>query len=102
MSQQVVASLSDLYEADETAWLERMAELIEQGRCADLDYAHLREYLSDLAARDRREVKSRLAVLLAHLLKWQHQPEQRTGGWRATVFNQQDEPGDLVDRKGVG
>jgi hypothetical protein len=57
---QTELALSDLYLADETAWLEAMAELIESGNRSDLDFANLREYLSDMAKRDRREVRSRL------------------------------------------
>lgn len=80
--------LSLLYERDETAWLEAMSELIAQGQFTELDYLHLSEYLADMARRDRREVVSRLTVLLAHLLKWQHQPLRRTGSWRATIRTQ--------------
>ncbi|MBX6314645.1 MAG: DUF29 family protein [Isosphaeraceae bacterium] len=43
------------------------------------------EYLSDITRRDRREVESRLAVLIAHLLKWTYQPRRRTRSWRATI-----------------
>jgi hypothetical protein len=67
--------LRNLYETDETAWLETMADLIKQGRLQDLDYTHLGEYLEDMARRDRREVKSRLVTLLAHLLKWTILPQ---------------------------
>ena len=56
MIQQAVDLLPSLYESDETAWLEAMSELIHQGRLNELDYAHLREYLADMARRDRREV----------------------------------------------
>ena len=85
-----------LYEADETAWLEAMADLIEQGRCEDLDYPHLKEYLNDMARRDRREVKSRLTTLLAHVLKWVHQPDHRSRSWRSTIIEQRQELADLA------
>ena len=81
-------TLSDLYESDETAWLEAMAELVQQGRWSELDYAHLEEYLNDMARRDRREVESRLATLLVHVLKWIHQPDHRSGSWRGTIIEQ--------------
>jgi hypothetical protein len=45
-----------------------MAELVAQQKFAALDHRHLSEYLSDMAQRDRREVYSRLVVLLSHLL----------------------------------
>ena len=85
MATSQVEPLSLLYEADETAWLEAMSELVAQRRYAELDHAHLGEYLADMAKRDRREVFSRLVVLLSHLLKWQHQPENCSGSWRGTL-----------------
>jgi len=84
-------ALSSLYEADETAWLDRMAELIRGGRFEDLDYPHLQEFLADMAKRDRREVESRLTVLLEHLLKWAHQPERRSRSWHKTIVVQRQE-----------
>ena len=73
------AALVSLYEADETAWLDRMAELIRERRYEELDYSHLQEYLTDMANRDRREVESRLRVLLSHLLKWQVRRKSLSG-----------------------
>jgi uncharacterized protein DUF29 len=99
MVQRTADILPELYEADETAWLEAMAELIEQGRFAEIDYAHLGEYLADMARRDRREVESRLIVLLAHLLKWAHQAAKRTKSWRGTIVAQRQ---DLESELGRG
>jgi hypothetical protein len=89
--------LSVLYEQDETAWLEAMAALAASGRYAEMDYAHLSEYLADMARRDRREVFSRLVVLLCHLLKWEHQPEHRSGSWRGTIREQRRELRQLLE-----
>lgn len=86
-----VEALTDLYEADETAWLETMASLAAQRRGADLDYEHLAEFLTDMAKRDRREVESRLTVLIAHLLKWRYQPERRSRSWLLTIKQQRQE-----------
>src|ERR1700680_2338834 len=83
-----VLDLKTLYEQDETAWLEAMAGLAANGRAAEMDYPHLSEYLADMARRDRREVFSRLVVLLSHLLKWEHQPERRAGSWRGPMRGQ--------------
>ena len=91
MIQQAAKALPDLYEADETAWLEAMAELIRAGKYKDLDYAHLSEYLSDMAMRDRREVQSRLRILLAHVLQWESRKKKRTGSRKATILRQRDE-----------
>lgn len=90
-------SLSALYEQDETAWLEAMAELVAQRRFAELDCRRLSEYLLDMAKRDRREVLSRLIVLLTHLLKFEHQPEKRSGSWRGTIRAQRRELRQLLE-----
>lgn len=100
MIQDAVPNLSDLYDLDETAWLEVMAEQIQQGRWNDLDYSHLQEYLTDMARRDRREVNSRLTLLIAHILKWSDQPDQRSRRWRGTIIEQRQELAGLA-RGGV-
>jgi hypothetical protein len=89
--------LSTLYEQDETAWLEIMAALAADRRFSQMDFPHLSEYLTDMAKRDRREVFSRLVALLAQLLKWEHQPDRRSGSWQATILEQQRELRQLVE-----
>jgi hypothetical protein len=89
--------LSVLYERDETAWLEAMSALAASRRYAEMDYIHLSEYLADMAKRDRREVFSRLVMLLALLLKWSHQPEHRSGSWRGTIREQRRELRQLLE-----
>jgi hypothetical protein len=98
MIQPALEVLPSLYESDETAWLETMSELIHQGRLDEIDYTHLREYLADIARRDRREVESRLAVLIAHLLKWTNQPDRRSGSCRGSIVVQRQELVRLLGR----
>ena len=81
-------TLQQLFDQDETAWLETMAHLSSEGRHAEMDYANLSEYLTDMAKRDRRVVSSRLVLLLMHLLKWDYQTDHRTGSWMATILEQ--------------
>jgi hypothetical protein len=77
-----------LYLRDETAWLDAMAEAARQRDPDALDWDNLAEYLSSMSVRDRRELGSRLAVLLLHLLKWEHQPEKRSRSWHFTLKTQ--------------
>src|SRR5437016_10413994 len=98
MIQDSVERLAQLYESDETAWLEAMARLIQRGRRDELDYAHLEEYLTDMARRDRREVESRLTTLLTHILKWMHQPDHRSRSWRGSIIEQRQELSRLAER----
>ena len=89
--------LEILYDKDETAWLEAMAVLAAEGRRSEMDCLNLSEYLSDMAKRDRREVFSRLVVLLTHLLKWEHQRESRSHSWQGTIREQRRELRQLLE-----
>lgn len=97
MVQRTPAATAALYQADETAWLEATADLIRGGRVAEVDLNILAEYLTDMAKRDRREVFSRLVQLLSHLLKWEYQPDHRSGSWRGTILEQQREVRQLLE-----
>ncbi len=83
--------LAALYLADETAWLDAMAELLRAGRFGDLDHPNLAEYLTDMARSDRRIVESRLVILMMHVLKWTHQEDMRTPSWRRTISSQRQQ-----------
>ncbi len=65
--------LKTLYEQDFTAWALHNLELLKAGRFMELDIANLEEELADIGSSERNELKNRLTILLAHLLKWQHQ-----------------------------
>jgi Domain of unknown function DUF29 len=89
-------ALRELYEQDETAWLDRMVELIRDLRYEELDFVSLREYLAKMAVRDRREVTSRLTSFLADWLRWEHQPEHRSSEWAAALVAQREDLAALV------
>jgi hypothetical protein len=53
-----------------------------------LDVEHLAEKIEDVGKSEQRELASRLTVLLAHLLKWQYQPERQSRSGLLTIRNQ--------------
>jgi len=85
------------YDDDFALWAAEQAALLRSGRLDRLDVENLAEEIDDLAARVKKEIRSRLEVLLVHLLKWQHQPEKRTPSWTATIKLQRLELDDLID-----
>jgi hypothetical protein len=97
MSKQATTAPPSLYEQDETAWLEQTASLVAQRRFSEIDHEHLGEYLADMARRDKREVFNRLVGLLTHLLKWEHQPAERSNSWRGTILSQRRELKQLLE-----
>lgn len=79
------------YDSDFYGWAVEQAALLRQGRLADADIANIAEEIESLGRSEKRELVSRLAVLLAHLLKWQFQPELRGDSWRLTIEDQREE-----------
>ncbi|KJR43712.1 protein of unknown function DUF29 [Candidatus Magnetoovum chiemensis] len=49
------------------------------------------EEIESLGKNNKRELGSRLAVLIMHLLKWQHQPRKRSKSWKTTIRTQRRE-----------
>lgn len=39
---------------------------------------------------EQRGLASRMSVLLAHLLRWQYQPERRGSSWHRTIHDQRN------------
>jgi hypothetical protein len=76
------------YDADFHQWIDEQTAALRAGQFERLDVMHLIEELDSMSARERRELINRLAVLLAHLLKWQFQPERRCTSWRLTINEQ--------------
>ena len=76
------------YETDIVAWANEQAALIRAGRFDQLDLTHIAEEIEDVGKSEQRELASRMAVLLMHLLKWQFQPDKRTNSWTATIKTQ--------------
>jgi hypothetical protein len=88
--------VKELYEQDFHEWAVQNAALLREGRLSEADFEHIAEELEDMSRRERRAMESRLSVLLAHLLKWQAQPDHRSSSWRGTLRVQRRQIGKLL------
>jgi len=79
------------YESDVVAWANEQARLLRAGRFELLDIEHLAGKIEDVGKSEQRELASRMALLLAQLLKWQCQPERRGASWEKTIRAQRKE-----------
>lgn len=77
--------MGNLYETDIVAWASEQAELLRNRQWSALDIENIAEEIEDVGKSVQRELSSRVAVLLAHLLKWKFQPELRSKSWLATI-----------------
>jgi hypothetical protein len=88
---------TELYERDEHEWIAAQVAALKDGNLQALDRANLVEYLTEMTIRDRRELRSRLVVLLHHLLKVQFQSERLTRSWVTTIIEQQSEIRSIIE-----
>jgi len=76
------------YDTDVVAWANEQAQFIRADRFDQLDLAHIAEEIEDVGKSEQRELASRMAGLLAQLLKWHYQPSKRSKSWQFTIATQ--------------
>ncbi len=85
------------YQKDFYSWTCEQAELLRAGRFNELDVSNLIEEIETMGRSEKRELESRLTVLLVHLLKWQYQPTRRGRSWQLTIQEQRLEFFDVLN-----
>lgn len=85
------------YNKDFYAWLMKNADLLRQHKFNEVDIEHVAEELESMGKSEKRELTSRLTVLLAQLLKWKFQPALRSRSWKNTISTQRIDILDLLE-----
>jgi hypothetical protein len=80
--------MPSLYDTDYVAWLEEQVHSLRTGCLAALDVENVALEVEGLMNSQRQQLQNRLEVLIHHLLKWDHQSDQKSNRWRATVQEQ--------------
>lgn len=85
--------MKSAYDSDFYEWTQHQAAALAAGHVSELDLVNLAEEIESLGRNDRRALRSRLKVLVMHLLKWRYQPERRRMGrsWWRTIRTQRSE-----------
>ena len=78
------------YDKDIVAWSQEQVRLLRSGQLSELDVEHIAEEIEDVGKSEQRELASRMAVLLCHLLKRKYQPAYRGTSWEATIQTQRN------------
>jgi hypothetical protein len=76
------------YNTDIVAWANEQAALLRAGRLDVIDTFHIAEEIDDVGKSQQQALINRLAVLVAHLLKWKFQQGARSAGWNRTMREQ--------------
>ena len=79
------ADSQTLYDTDYLQWIETTVEKLRSQDYVNVDWENLIEEIEDMGRSERRSLESNLIVVLLHLLKWQYQPERRSGSWEGSI-----------------
>jgi hypothetical protein len=84
------------YAHDYDLWFADQAGLLRAGTWQQIDVEHLGEALEDIGKREKRALRRRAVLLLAHLLKYKVQPEHRIPSWHGRIREQRKQMGELL------
>ena len=76
------------YDLDLHAWAQEQAAALRRRSANEIDWENVAEEIESLGKQQVAELRSRLEVLILHLLKWAYQPERRGRSWAATIREQ--------------
>ena len=77
--------ITTLYDRDYLLWIETTLQRLRDRDYDHVDWVNLLEEIEDIGKSDRLNIKSNLTVVLMHLLKWEFQPQFRTGSWAGSI-----------------
>ena len=85
MTKELEANREGLYKTDYLKWIQTTVEQLRVKDYSSIDWENLIEEIEDMGRSERRSLESNLIVVLTHLLKWQCQPEFRSGSWKGSI-----------------
>ncbi|MBE9249509.1 DUF29 domain-containing protein [Dolichospermum sp. LEGE 00240] len=84
-----ITDLKQLYELDDSQWLEETIKLLKNHKFQELDLENLIWELEDLGKRDKNAVASLLEQIIRHLLLlqyWTSESENNTVHWQGEIY----------------
>src|SRR3990167_3695334 len=84
----MIANIKKEYEQDFYASITHNVKLLREGNLSEIDVEHIAEEIESMGKSEKRELINRLAVLIAHLLKWKFQSMRRSNSWKYTIKEQ--------------
>jgi hypothetical protein len=83
-------SPTSLYDRDFAAWLAGQIDALRRRDLGRLDVVNLLDEVESLGRSQRHAIESHLELLVAHLWKWELQPERRSRSWILTIRAQRE------------
>jgi hypothetical protein len=87
-------STPQLYDRDYYLWLAETARQLREGQFVEIDLESLIEEIESMGRSEKRELESRLEVIIEHLLKclyWESERACNLRGWQNTILEQRSQ-----------
>ena len=80
--------MNDTYDSDLYLWTKAQGDALRRRAANEIDWDNVAEEIESLGVSQRHEIRSRLEVLLIHLLKHRYDPDHRSPSWIASISEQ--------------
>jgi hypothetical protein len=100
-SEPAVVDAPLLYETDYYLWCFVQADELRLRHFGKVDLPNVIEELESLGKSQRLSLKSSYRLLIAHLLKWQFQPQLRSSSWDITIAREREHISDIEEESGT-
>ncbi|CCQ63979.1 DUF29 domain-containing protein [Crocosphaera watsonii] len=81
MTTEFTAKTKCLYDTDYYLWLQQTAKSLASRDFTTLDLDNLLDEIESLGKREKKAIKSKLRIVILHLLKWNYQVNKRSQSW---------------------
>jgi Domain of unknown function DUF29 len=85
------------YEDDVYTWVQEQVALLRAGKLNEIDALNIAEELADVGKSEFNSLRSAIAVLTLHLLKWDHQPARRSRSWELSIREQRNQVAQVLE-----
>jgi hypothetical protein len=90
------------YEGDFYTWTQEQGSLLRARRFDGIDWENVAEEIETLGRDEFRKLVSFYRLILLHMLKFDHQPNNRTRSWLISIDNHRDSAAEvLADNPGL-
>ena len=85
------------YEKDFYGWTITNAALLKERKFSEADMENIIEEIEAMGRSEKNQLTNRLSILIAHLLKWEFQPDFRGRSWHGTIREQRKQSQILLE-----
>lgn len=68
--------------------MDKQGDLLRNQQLTEIDWENIAAEIESMGKSEKRQLESRLEVLIVHLLQWQFQPNLRSRSWELTIKEQ--------------